>query len=173
MKIMAAFDGTKFSESILHQLTLMAAIPGAEFTLIAVAHEPDAKLRRRGRPRPIGVTNPMGAGDAFVVGVSEPTFAEDKTQAIERRMSELEGYLLGLAHQLPAGTACNIEAHVSDNAAQVIIDRAKEDGIDVIAMTTRSPGRLAHAIFGSTTEAVVRSSVAPVLLVHPLVHPKE
>jgi hypothetical protein len=89
MKIMAAFDGTKFSESILHQLTLMAAIPGAEFTLIAVAHEPDAKLRRRGRARPIGLTNAMGAGEAFVVGVTEPTFAEDKTQAIERRMSDL------------------------------------------------------------------------------------
>ncbi len=173
MKILAAFDGTKFSESILHQLTLMAAIPGAEFTLLAVAHEPDGKLRRRGRPRPIGLTNAMGAGDPFVIGVSEPTFAEDKTQAIERRMSELEDYLLGIARQLPEGTACKVEAHVSDNIAQVIIDRAKEEGVDVIAMTTRSPGRLAHAIFGSTTEAVVRSSVAPVLLVHPLKPPKE
>lgn len=164
---MATFDGTKFSESIIPQLTLMAALPGAEFTLLAVAHEPDAKLRRRGRPRPIGISNAMGGGGSFVMDVTEPTFAEDKTQAIERRMSELENYLLGTAHQLPAGTACKVEAHVSDNASQVIIDRAREDQIDVIVMATHSRGPLARALFGSTTEAVVRSGVAPVLLVHP------
>ena len=166
MKILATFDGTKFSESIIPQLTTMAALPGADITLLSVAHEPDAKLRKRGRPRPIGVTDALGRS-SFTVGVIDPKFAEDKTQAIERRMSELEDYLLGLAHQIPAGTSCKVEAHVSDNVAQVIIDRAREDQIDVIVMATHSRGPLARALFGSTTEAVVRSGIAPVLLVHP------
>jgi nucleotide-binding universal stress UspA family protein len=34
-------------------------------------------------------------------------------------------------------------------------------------MATHSRGPLRQALFGSTTEAVVRSGVAPVLLVHP------
>ena len=166
MKILATFDGTAFSEAIIPQLTLMAALPAAEFTLLAVAHEPDGSLRRRGRPRPTAISDALG-GANFVVGVTQPTFVEDKTQAIERRMSELEDYLFSVARQLPEGTACKVESHVSDNVAQVIIERAKEESIDVIVMATRSPGRLKQALFGSTTEAVVRSGVAPVLLVHP------
>ena len=97
----------------------------------------------------------------------DATYAEDKTQAIERRISEMEDYLSELAHRLPQGTSCHIEAHVSDNAAQEIIDRAREEQVDVIVMATHSRGPLAQVLFGSTTEQVVRSGVAPVLLVHP------
>ena len=166
MKILATFDGTKFSESIMPRLEQIAHLPNAEFTLLSVAHEPDAKLRRRGRPRPIVVSDAMGRG-SVVLNQIDATYAEDKTQAIERRISETEDYLSELAHRLPEGTSCHIEAHVSDNAAQEIIDRAREEQVDVIVMATHSRGPLAQVLFGSTTEQVVRSGVAPVLLVHP------
>lgn len=167
MKILATFDGTKFSESIMPRLEQIAHLPNAEFTLLSVAHEPDAKLRRRGRPRPIAVSDAMGRGTPVVLHEIDATYAEDKTQAIERRISETEDYLSDLAHRLPQGTSCHIEAHVSDNAAQEIIDRAREEQVDVIVMATHSRGPLAQVLFGSTTEQVVRSGVAPVLLVHP------
>jgi nucleotide-binding universal stress UspA family protein len=166
MKILATFDGTTFSELIIPHLAKIAALPNAAVTLLSVAHEPDGKLRRRGRPRPITVTDAMGRGTDIVAGVTEPKFVEDKTQAIERRMSELEDYLARVAQQLP-GVSCQVEAHVSDDVAQMIIDRAREEQIDVIVMATHSRNRVAQALFGSTTEAVVRAGVAPVLLVHP------
>ena len=167
MKILATFDGTKYSEAIMPQLQQMAHLPSVEFTLLSVAHEPDAKLRTRGLPRPILVSGAMGANARVLLNRTDPTFAEDKTQAIERRISELEDYLTGLAHQLPAGISCHVEAHVADNVAQVIVDRAREAQIDVIVMATHSRGRIVHALFGSTAEHVVRSGVAPVMLVHP------
>ena len=167
MKILATFDGTKFSESVMPQLGQIAHLPDVEFTLLSVAHEPDGKLRRRGLPRPIIVGDFMGRSIPIVIDQTDAAYAEDKTQAIERRLSELEDYLTALAHQLPQGVTCRIEAHVSDEVAQVIVDRAREEQIDVLVMATHSRGGLAQALFGSTTEAVVRSGVAPVLLVHP------
>ena len=167
MKILATFDGTKYAEAIMPQLQLMAALPSAEFTLLAVAHEPDGKLSRRGLPRPILATSAMGTPASVLVNRTDPTFAEDKTQAIERRISELDDYLAGIAHQLPAGVACHIEAHVADNVAKVIVDRAREQQTDVIVMATHSRSGIVQVFFGSTAEQVVRSGVAPVLLVHP------
>lgn len=167
MKILATFDGTKFSESIMPQLQQIAHLPNAEFTLLSVAHEPDGALRRRGQPRPVSVSEPLGRHSPPIVYRADPTYAEDKTQAIERRISELEGYLASLAHQLPPGVTCHIEAHVSDNVPEVIVERAREEQIDVIVMSTHSRTGIVHVFFGSTTEQVVRSGVAPVLLVHP------
>ncbi len=40
MKILATFDGTKFSESIMPVPEPIAALPNVEFTLLSVAHEP-------------------------------------------------------------------------------------------------------------------------------------
>jgi nucleotide-binding universal stress UspA family protein len=167
MKILATFDETPFSEAILPQLNLIAGLPNAEFTLLSVAHEPDGKLRKRGRPRPIVFTDAMGRGTPMVIDAIDASYAENKIQAIERRMSELEDYLLAMAHRLPHGASCQVEAHVSDDVAGMIVDRAREEQIDVIVMATHSRGPLRQALFGSTTEAVVRSGVAPVLLVHP------
>ena len=167
MKILATFDGTKYSEAVMPQLQLMAGLPSVEFTLLSVAHEPDAKLRRRGLPRPILVSSVMGTSARVLVDRTDPTFAEDKTQAIERRISEMEDYLTRLAHQLPAGISCHVEAHVADNVAQVIVDRAREEQADVIVMATHSRSGIVHVFFGSTADQVVRSGVAPVLLVHP------
>ena len=51
MKILATFDGTTYSEAILPQLQQIAHLPNVQFYLLAVAHEPDGQLRKRGRPR--------------------------------------------------------------------------------------------------------------------------
>lgn len=167
MKILATFDGTKYAEAIMPQLMLIANLPNVEFLLLSVAHEPDGKLRRRGRPRPIVVADAMGIGTPVVLNEIDATYAEDKSHAIERRLAEQEDYLVTLVHQLPPGVSCHVESHISDNVAQVIVDRAREEQVDVIVMATHSSGGILHVFFGSTTEQVVRSGVAPVLLVHP------
>ena len=109
----------------------------------------------------------MGRGTPMVIDTVDASYAEDKTQAIARRTAELDDYLTGLAHQLPAGVACHVEAHVSDKVAEVIVDRAREEQVDMIVMATHSRSGIVQAFFGSTAELVVRSGVAPVLLVHP------
>jgi nucleotide-binding universal stress UspA family protein len=167
MKILATFDKTPYGEATIATLNQMARIPGAEFTLLAVTHEPGGKLRTRGRARPVVSSDIMGRNTAVVVDRTDPTWAENKGQAVERKIAEGEEYLAGIVDRLPPGTQCKIEAHIADNVAETIVDRAREEHVDVIVMATRSPSGIAHALFGSTAEAVVRSGVAPVLLVHP------
>jgi nucleotide-binding universal stress UspA family protein len=167
MKIIAAFDGTKYSEAILPTLLKMAALPTAEFILLSVAHEPTVKARRSRRIRPLVTTDALGRATPVVVNQTEPSFAEDKGQAIDRRLDELDIYLTTVVARLPELTPTHIEAHISDDPAATIIERARADNADVIVMATHSPTGLKHALFGSVAEAVVRSGVAPVLLVHP------
>lgn len=170
MKILAAFDGSPFGEAILPLLSKMAAIPGASFSFLSVAHEPGGKLRRSGRRRPVVPGDAFGRPLPITLNAQEPDFAEDKMQAIERRIAELDDYLAKVAGRMPPGCDVHIEAHVDDRVAHVIIERAREEAVDVIVMATHSASGITRALFGSTAEEVVRSGVAPVLIVHP---PKE
>ena len=167
MKILATFDRTPFSESTLPLLERMSQLPDTEFLLLGIAHEPDGRLLR-GPRRTIVVgevidTNPIPT----MIHTPEPRYAETKEQAIDRRRAEMEDYLLGLTSRLPKGTKAHVEAHVADDAAKMIVERAREEDVDVIVMATHSRKGISHLLFGSTTEQVVRSGVAPVLVVHP------
>ncbi len=53
------------------------------------------------------------------------------------------------------------------NAAEAIIAYARLQGAEIIAMVGRARPSVAEALLGSTTHAVLRSGVAPVLVVHP------
>lgn len=57
------------------------------------------------------------------------------------------------------------EYHVKkeDSSYQGIINYAKDNNIDLIIITTHGFGGFKHAIFGSTTERVVRLAHCPVL----------
>jgi len=165
MKILATFDGTSFSEETLPLLLQIAALPNAEFTLLRVGSEPHGR-GRKGRRLPVVAGASLGQAAMIVIPSGEPKFAETKEQAIDRELAEIENYLLGVAKKLGADASVHVEAHISDDAARTIIERARAEQPDVIVMATHSRHGLA-ALFGSTTEQVVRSSVAPVLLVHP------
>lgn len=167
MKILATLDGTPFAESILPVLEKMAALPNADITLLAVAHEPESGVRRRGPRRPVLVTDMMGRASPMIVQQPGAEYVENRGQAIERRMAQLEDYLSGVAQRLPNGTHVHVEVDCADNPADMIIEHAREEGADVVVMATRSRSGLAHALTGSTTEHVIRSGVAPVLVVHP------
>jgi nucleotide-binding universal stress UspA family protein len=167
MKILATFDGTPFSESTIPLLQTMAGLPNAEFILMTVDHMPKVRARRRSRRRPIVTTDAMGRAVEVLLEGSEPTFAENEGQAIDRRLSELSSYLGDIVRKLSDTVPARIEAHIGENAAQVIIEHARSEAVDVIVMATHSRSNLVQALFGSVAEDVVRSGVAPVLLVHP------
>jgi nucleotide-binding universal stress UspA family protein len=168
VNILAPFDETAFSQATLPLLARLAHLPETEITLITIAHAPaGTPRRRRGRRRP--VTTAV-AGDR-VLPVIIPSlareYAETGGQAMERVLAELDDYLSVLAGRIGQSATIHIEAHVSDHPADTIIACACEHRADVIVMATHSRRGLARALFGSTTENVVRSGVAPVLVVHP------
>jgi nucleotide-binding universal stress UspA family protein len=168
MKVMATFDRSPYSESILGVLQEVAALPDITFTFLAVAEPFEGKRRRGPRRRPTAIVLPGAtAGDAIVVEPGPQSFVERKDQAISRELTELEEYLHDIARLLPKGIRYTVDAQVGEHPSQIIIARARRDAPDVIVMATHGHTGLVRSLFGSVSEEVVRSGVAPVLLVHP------
>jgi nucleotide-binding universal stress UspA family protein len=171
LRILATFDGTPYSEETLPTLIELAALPNVEFALLSVAHEPSVHAELRGEPRAYTSGQIYGAPGARFTPAS-PHYPETKDQAIQRSRGELEDYLLTLAARLPSGTLVRVEAHVSDHPARTIIERAREEHPDMIVMASHSREGLLRVFLGSTAEEVMRSGVAPVLVVHPVGRPE-
>ena len=105
-----------------------------------------------------------GAGEAAIPDL--PVFAESGGQALQRTSDELIDHLDDHAAKLrQSGFVVETECAISDHADQAIIHRAESKPPTFIAMATRSRSGLAGLIFSNTSAAVVRSGVAPVLLI--------
>jgi nucleotide-binding universal stress UspA family protein len=164
MKVLATFDGSKCSEAILPQLEWMADLPNTQFTFLSIAH-------RAHEPGP-GRTLQSAAGrrgltaGPIAIPAADPALVEDRGEAIERTLAERSDYLQGIVSQMPPGPKYRVEATIADDVSAAIIRYAIEHQPDLIVMGTHGETSMIHRLFGDTAEAVVRSGVAPVLLVH-------
>jgi nucleotide-binding universal stress UspA family protein len=59
---------------------------------------------------------------------------------------------------------------VSSNAANAIVEYAKEAHVDIIVVGTHGRGPVSHLLMGSVAEHVVRHAPCPVLVVRPNEH---
>lgn len=166
MKILATFDGSAFSESILPELRVLSALPGAELILLRVDDVPQGQAVAGARP-PIASTPASTAGTPIIVAATPPVVGETKEQAVERVKAELAGYLERVASQLPAAVPCTIETILDGDVKSAIVRFAMERQPDLIVMATHGRTGLVHVLFGDVAESVLRAGVAPVLLVHP------
>jgi nucleotide-binding universal stress UspA family protein len=97
-----------------------------------------------------------------------PAYAEDGAAALDRVRSETKDYLDEQALFLRnEGLTVKCDVVFDDEAANGIIEYAKEHGPLFIAMATHGRGGLNHAVHGSVAEQVIRSGAAPVLVVRP------
>jgi nucleotide-binding universal stress UspA family protein len=166
MKILATFDGSVFSESIIPQLRVLCGIPGVELILLRVAEMPGGQVS--GVPgTPVAATPGSSGGTALVVEPPAPGVVETKEQAVERVNSELGDYLLDVARQFPEAIPCRTETMLDSDIRSAIVRYAIEQEPDLIVMATHGRTGLAHLLCGDVAESVLRSGVAPVLLVHP------
>jgi nucleotide-binding universal stress UspA family protein len=89
----------------------------------------------------------------------------DPLPIMEAERREADSYLRAIADRLRgAGVSVAYEQQVG-SAAEVITDRARERGADLIAMTTHGRGGLGRLVFGSVADAVLRSAPCPIFLV--------
>jgi nucleotide-binding universal stress UspA family protein len=166
MKILATFDGSVFSESIVPQLRVLCGVPAAEVILLRVAEMPGGQ--GSGVPSaPVAATPGSTGGTALVVEPAAPGVVETKEQAVERVKAELAGYLRDVARQLPEDIPCRTETMLDSDVRSAIVRFAMEEKPDLIVMATHGRTGLVHLLCGDVAESVLRSSVAPVLLVHP------
>ena len=90
--------------------------------------------------------------------------------AIRQRRQELESYLTQIVNRLPKGPTYRVSTDVAMypmDAAAVLVERAQSEHPDLIVMATHGRSGVVHMLLGSVAEKIVRSGVAPVLLVHP------
>jgi len=65
------------------------------------------------------------------------------------------------------GLPVTTQVLVRNSVAEAVIEHARDTGADLIAMPTHGRRRFAQALLGSVAAEVVRSGVAPCLLVKP------
>jgi nucleotide-binding universal stress UspA family protein len=163
-KILVTLDRSQLSETVLPELQRLLEDSPAEVTLFAVGEPPQATRRRRAGP---SQPTPLGAAGVGVLGPAPPRYAETRDQAVQREEYELLEYLGSLSASLrETGSSVNVAARLGEPERE-IIDFAREGGFDLIAMATHGRSGLSELVQGSIAAAVVKSGVAPVLLVRP------
>jgi nucleotide-binding universal stress UspA family protein len=86
---------------------------------------------------------------------------------LAQRRAQAEAYFEDLVPQLQR-RGCRAESVVlfANSPAAALARYAKEEGFELIALTTRRRGPAARALFGSTADAVIRKAIMPVLVCH-------
>lgn len=166
--VLVSLDGSALSEAVLPVVKQLLEGGVEEATLFIVGEAPQATVQRRaGLRRPLPLASGVGSYPTGVIPAAPPKYGETKDQAVERREHELLEYLDQVGRPL-LETGRSIHAAVRlGEAAEEIIDFAKREGIELIAMATHGRSGLREALQGSVTEEVIRSGVAPVLVVRP------
>ena len=85
---------------------------------------------------------------------------------MDRAEIALRTYLARCAATLP-GIETTLTVDFADDPAGVIIERARQVHADLIAMATHGRSGVLHLLAGSVCERVIRSSVAPVIVLRP------
>jgi nucleotide-binding universal stress UspA family protein len=162
-QVLATLDQSKLSEVILPYLPGVLRY-GDEVVLLTVGRPPQAIMQNRiVREQPLVV----GPTVEILEPMAQP-YAEDRERAIERQKNELLDYLWDRGLMLRnEGFTVRPMVMFDERPARAIVNCARELGPLFIAMATHGRSGVGHAISGSIAEEVVKSRVAPVLLVRP------
>ena len=137
-KILVPMDGSDTSERVLDLITGLATRCDAELLIIAIT----------------------GSHTHFEDG-------DDSHAHIGDEKAGAEHYLAGHAERL-GGLGLKVSSVVEPGIpADVILDVARRNDADLIAMATHRESALVRGILGSVTDTVLRTSPVPVLAVHP------
>lgn len=170
--VLVTLDGSATSEAILPVLGKLGKGLEATLHLLTVVAPPE------GTRRPSRLTRRfVGSSGAEWVDVTDTSanlqpidrgWLETEGQAIDRVMSEGRDLLAGYAEPLRrAGFDVAFDIEVSDDPAEAIIRSAREHAADFVAMATHGRSGVSQVVQGSVASTVVRSGVAPVILVRP------
>jgi nucleotide-binding universal stress UspA family protein len=147
-RILVALDGSVLAEQIVPHVEALAERFGSTVILL------------RAIPPPSVIIPGAGAGAEPVAGA-----VVDPTPIVEAERQQATTYLEAVADRLKAkGYTVDCE-EPEGHADEILVRRARDLGVGLIALTTHGRGGLARAIFGSVADAVLRKAPCPVLLV--------
>ena len=168
MKFLVPVDNSVGSAQVLPFVTTLADTAGATITLLTVCKldaEPSDVQLEVAKDTGVGVL--VGPG----VHVTEPVAREpleSRDQVIASSVSEASNYLSTLARPLEEkGILVAKRVVVASDVVGVLISMVKDEAFDMIAMSTHGRAGLDEMVRGSVARSVLRSGVAPVLMVRP------
>ena len=134
-KILVPLDGSALAEAALPKAREMATASGAKLLLVRAA-------------------------EAHRLPGVDPTEAQIKV------VSEAEDYLAQVGDRLAAVGVKDVETSVwYGPAVSAIVEAARLNKVDLIAMTTHGRSGLGRLILGSVAESVLRGTTTPILLI--------
>jgi nucleotide-binding universal stress UspA family protein len=147
--ILVTLDGSTLAEGVLPVARELARVDNAQLTLASVL-----------MPQPMMVPALAGASGVELVINSVDPVAEARSRT---------DYLEMIAKGIEApGLLPNTEVIVDGNsAATAILEYARANGVDLIAMSTRGRGGVRRLLLGSVADKVLRAGEIPVLLFRP------
>jgi len=171
-RILVPLDGSEFSRQVLPYVKALAVCSKAEVLLLQAVPEPEIAHSEAywaptfGGPGSIGEV-PRWAAD---VPPSEwQTWVESMRAELSRQMAEAKAAAQdSLADTAQALNAAGVSSKVLVQfgaPAEVILDMAQANQVDLIAMTTHGRSGLQRLLLGSIADKVARHADVPVLLV--------
>jgi nucleotide-binding universal stress UspA family protein len=146
--ILVALDGSELAEQVLPYVKPLAEKFGSEVTLLRATTSPEQILAAGGSAS-------LSAADMVI----------DPMPIVEAEQEDTAAYLQAVAARLQHQDTQVSFVQPEGDAGEAILDYARGNGIDLIALTTHGRGGLGRLIFGSVAEHVVRNAPSPVLLV--------
>jgi nucleotide-binding universal stress UspA family protein len=141
--ILVPLDGSTNAEAILTHVLALGHAAQAEYTLLRVVES-------------VAIARPMPPSSAV---------RELDNQLIDQLRVDAQTYLDQVAERLAhQGLTTRIEVVVAPQVAIAILEQAKQDRSDLIAMATHGRRGLARVLLGSVADDVLRGATTPVLL---------
>jgi len=146
--IMVPLDGSPLSEVALTHAQTLAQKLGAKLLLLRVAN----------------ISATIMAATGPDTGLVAPDLIDE---VIDDQEDDGRTYLERISQQLKTA-GCDVSWQlVEGSPSHAIIETARKNGCDLIAMATHGRSGLERAVMGSVADAVVRDSHLPVLLIRP------
>jgi nucleotide-binding universal stress UspA family protein len=149
-KVLISLDGSSLSESILNEAVPLARAMQAELLLLRVIQP--AVIGNLAIPEP-------------TTGIIAPSVIEKLEAWHKQRQQEAADYLEKIAGTLRSSSLTVRTCVVShEQPAVAILNEARNQGADVIAIETHGRSGLSRFILGNIADKVIRGSSVPVLV---------
>ncbi len=166
-KVLIPLDGSTFSQQIIPTILQLFPADNCRLTLLRVADEPGEVLR----PTPAIWSSTWTHGHHSVpheYGQNPFPASIDQVEAslratIEDELAQVAGELRAAGYQV--STAVRFGDAVSE-----IIDYARSQQVDIVAMATHGRSGLREMVMGSVAKKVMHGLPMPVLLLRPTEH---
>ncbi len=172
MRFLITLDGSSFSEAVLDPARRFIQAANAETHLMRVGEPPphvvsEPRLTPRDAVSDYGSVSGRPMMEEEEASLTIDAHQETYSTLFDQTEHELLEYLEDKGAVF-SSQPVTYNVVLSQEPALQIVDYAKEIGADLIMMATHGRSGLAALIQGSVAGEVVRSGVAPVMLVRPL-----